>query len=451
LLEENDLRRQSEQTALQLSHLSHYDALTDLPNRALLADRLARALALAARHERMVAVLFLDLDEFKHVNDSLGHAVGDELLRAVGRALTGCVRQSDTVGRQSGDEFMVVLSELAHAEDAAAVARTVIGAIAQPHRVNGHEIRIGVSIGISVFPTDGDDAETLLKHADMALYRAKQLGTGRFQFFEPDLNRRALARRALEAGLQHALARHEFELFYQPKVRLDTGVIMGAEALIRWRHPERGLVPPGDFVPIAEASGLIARIGGWVLQEACRQAQTWWDAGLRPIPVAINISAVEFRSGELVDHVVATLEATGLDPRLLELELTESVLMAHVTTTRAALDALKALGVQLAIDDFGTGWSSLSYLAQFPVDALKIDQSFVQQIGVRAYAEPIVGSVISLAKTLHLRVIAEGVETLEQLTFLQGEGCGEGQGYYFGRPMVAEQFARVLETGVASS
>jgi diguanylate cyclase (GGDEF)-like protein len=451
VLRENALRKQSDRTALQLSHLAHHDALTDLPNRALLAERLARALALAARHGRMLAVLFLDLDRFKDVNDSLGHPVGDGLLRAVGRALTGCVRQSDTVGRQSGDEFIVLLSEIGHAEDAAAVARTVIAAVARPHQVNGHEIRIGVSVGISVFPTDGNDVETLLKRADMALYGAKQLGTAGYQFFQPELNTRVIERRAIEAGLHDALAHHEFELFYQPKVDLRTCAITGAEALIRWRNPERGLVPPAEFVPIAEACGLIGQIGGWVLHEACRQARAWQDAGLPAIPVAVNVSGVEFRSGELVKNVVSTLEATGLEPRFLELDLTESVLMAHATGTVAVLHSLKRLGVQLAIDDFGTGWSSLGYLAQFPIDALKIDGAFVQQIGPRAHTAPIVSAVISVARSLDLRVIAEGVETRDQLTVLQAQVCGEGQGYYFGRPVAAEQFACVLETGVSSS
>ena len=308
VLRENDLRRQSEQTALQLSHLAHHDALTDLPNRTLLADRLARALALAARHRRMLAVLFLDLDRFKHINDSLGHPVGDELLRAIGRALTRCVRQSDTVGRQSGDEFIVLLSEIAHAEDAAAVARTVIDAVAQPHQVDGHEIRIGVSIGISVFPTDGDDAETLLKHADMALYGAKQLGASRYRVLRtrPEQPRHRTASDRSRPPPRAGPSRIRAVLSAEGGPA--TGVIIGAEALIRWRHPERGLVPPGEFVPIAEACGLIGPIGGWVLHEACRQAQAWQDAGLRPIPVAVNVSAVEFRSGELLKNVVATLD-----------------------------------------------------------------------------------------------------------------------------------------------
>ncbi|MEO8259839.1 MAG: EAL domain-containing protein [Acidobacteriota bacterium] len=449
VLRENDLRRQSELTAVQLSHLAHHDSLTDLPNRALLADRLARALALATRHQRMLAVLFLDLDGFKHINDSLGHPLGDELLRAVARALTACVRKSDTVGRQSGDEFIVLLPEIAQAEAAAAVARTVIAAVAQPHQLDGTEVRVFASIGISVFPTDGDEAETLMKHADMAMYEAKELGGGHYQFFQPDLNRRAVERRALEAGLYRALADHEFELFYQPKVQLETGAIIGAEALIRWRHPDRGLVLPAEFVPIAEACGLIGPIGGWVLQEACRQAKAWHDAGLRAIPVAVNVSAVEFGRDDLLTNVVASLQTTGLDPRLLELELTESVLTTRVSASAATFGALKQLGVQMTIDDFGTGRSSLSDLAQLPIDALKIDRSFVQQIRAKTQAAPIVSAVISMARNLDLRVIAEGIETRDQLTFLQGEACVEGQGYYFGRPVAAEQFARVLEMGVA--
>jgi diguanylate cyclase (GGDEF)-like protein len=455
VLRENDLRRHAEYTAQQLAHLAHHDALTNLPNRALLAERLGRALALAARHHRHLAVLFVDVDRFKHVNDSLGHQVGDELLRVVGRELTRCVRDSDTVARQGGDEFIIVLSELTHPQDAATVARTVISALDQPHHLAGHELRIAVSIGVSVFPTDGDEPEALLKHADMALYSAKELGRGQWRFFEPSLNIRAIERRVIEAGLARALAQHEFELFYQPKVQLQTGAIVGVEALIRWRHPERGLVAPGEFVPVAEACGLIRPIGSWVLHEACRQAQAWRASGLRPTKVAVNVSAIEFQGNELLKKVVDALTATGLDPRYLELELTEGVLMPQGFDIFGVLHALKGLGVQLAIDDFGVGWSSLSYLTQFPIDALKIDRSFVQQIvpgataahGASAVA-PIVKAVISMGKSLDLRVVAEGVETREQLTFLQAEACAEGQGYYFGRPMAAEQCTEVLERGI---
>jgi diguanylate cyclase (GGDEF)-like protein/PAS domain S-box-containing protein len=433
--------------SLRLSHLASHDPLTDLPNRLLLGDRLARALALARRHERRLAVLFLDLDRFKYINDSLGHTLGDELLRAVGREVTTCVRSSDTVSRHGGDEFVVVLSELEHAEDAAMGAQKIIAALARPHKLAGHELHISVSIGISVYPDDGDDAETLLQSADTALYHAKDQGRDCYQFFKPDLNVRSVERHSIESGLHGALDRREFELFYQPKMNLKTGAVVGAEALIRWRHPDRGLVEPAQFVPIAEDCGLIKPIGRWVVHEACRQAQAWQDAGLPPIPVSVNISAVEFRSRGFLRNIVDILKETCLDPRYLEIELTESALMAHVEATSAVLHALKTLGVQLAIDDFGTGWSSLSYLRQFPIDALKVDRSFVQEITSGSGAAPIVSAVISMGRSLKHRVIAEGVETRDQLAFLQAENCGEGQGYYFSRPLVAQQFARVLETG----
>jgi diguanylate cyclase (GGDEF)-like protein/PAS domain S-box-containing protein len=433
--------------SLRMSHLASHDPLTDLPNRLLLADRLARALALAHRHQGRLAVLFLDIDRFKYINDSLGHILGDELLRTVGREVTMCVRSSDTVSRHGGDEFVVVLSELEHPEDAASGAQKIIAALARPHRLAGHEIHIPVSLGISVYPDDGEDAETLLQSADTALYHAKDQGRDGYQFFKPDLSVRAVERRSIEAGLHRALDGREFELLYQPKMNLRTGAVAGAEALIRWRHPDRGLVEPAQFVPIAEDCGLIKPIGRWVLHEACRQAQAWQDAGLPPIPVSVNISAVEFRSGGFLKNIVEVLKETRLDPRYLEIELTESVLMAHVEATTSVLHALKNLGVHLAIDDFGTGWSSLSYLRHFPIDALKVDKSFVQEITSGSSAAPIVSAVISMGRSLKHRVIAEGVETRDQLAFLQAEDCGEGQGYYFSRPLVAQQFARVLEAG----
>jgi diguanylate cyclase (GGDEF)-like protein/PAS domain S-box-containing protein len=443
------LRDTSEARAmsLRMSHLASHDPLTDLPNRLLLGDRLARALALAHRHQGRLAVLFLDIDRFKYINDSLGHMLGDELLRAVGREVTMCVRSSDTVSRHGGDEFVVVLSELEHAEDAAMGAQKIVAALARPHKLAGHELHITVSIGISVYPDDGEDAETLLQSADTALYHAKDQGRDGYQFFKPDLNVRAVERQSIESGLHSALDRREFELFYQPKMNLKTGAVVGAEALIRWRHPDRGLVEPAQFVPIAEDCGLIKPIGRWVVHEACRQAQAWQDAGLPPIPVSVNISAVEFRSKGFLENIVDILKDTSLDPRYLEIELTESVLMAHVEATNSVLHALKTLGVQLAIDDFGTGWSSLSYLRHFPIDALKVDKSFVQEITSGSNAAPIVSAVISMGRSLKHRVIAEGVETRDQLAFLQAEDCGEGQGYYFCRPLVAQQFARVLETG----
>jgi diguanylate cyclase (GGDEF)-like protein/PAS domain S-box-containing protein len=433
--------------SLRMSHLASHDPLTDLPNRLLLADRLVRAIALAHRHQGRLAVLFLDIDRFKYINDSLGHILGDELLRAVGREVTLCVRSSDTVSRHGGDEFVVVLSELEHAEDAAMGAQKIIAALARPHKLAGHELHITVSIGISVYPDDGGDAETLLQSADTALYHAKDQGRDGYQFFKPDLNVRAVERQSIEAGLHRALDRREFELFYQPQMNLKTGAIVGAEALIRWRHPDRGLVEPAQFVPIAEDCGLIKPIGRWVVHEACRQAQAWQDAGLPPIPVSVNISAVEFRSKGFLENIVDILKETCLDPHYLEIELTESVLMAHVEATNSVLHALKTLGVRLAIDDFGTGWSSLSYLRHFPIDALKVDKSFVHEITSGSSAAPIVSAVISMGRSLKHRVIAEGVETQDQLAFLQAEDCGAGQGYYFSRPLVAHQFARVLETG----
>jgi diguanylate cyclase (GGDEF)-like protein/PAS domain S-box-containing protein len=431
--------------ALQMAHLASHDPLTDLPNRLLLGDRLARALALAHRHQRRLAVLFLDIDRFKHINDSLGHLLGDELLRAVGREVTMCVRSSDTVSRHGGDEFVVVLAELEHAEDAAMGARKIIAALARPHKLAGHELHITVSIGISVYPDDGKDAETLLKNADMALYHAKDHGRDCYHFFEPGLNVRAVERQSIEASLYAALEKQQFELLYQPKLNLKTGLVVGAEALLRWRHPVRGLVEPAQFVPIAEDCGLIRPIGRWVVHEACRQAKAWQDAGLRPIPVSVNISAVEFRSTGFLKNVVEILKETRLDPRYLEIELTESVLMTHIADTNAVLHALKDLGVQLAIDDFGTGWSSLSYLRHFPIDALKVDKSFVQEITSPSHSAPIVTAVISMGKSLNHRVIAEGVETVDQLAFLQAEDCDEAQGYYFSRPLVARQFALGLD------
>jgi diguanylate cyclase (GGDEF)-like protein len=444
LLRENHLRRHSDEAARQFSHLASHDALTGLPNRVLLADRLARALALASRHHRRVAVLFLDIDRFKQINDSLGHPVGDELLQIVARELTMSVRSSDTVGRQGGDEFVIVLSELAHADSAGEAARKIVAAFARPHPCAGHDLRITLSIGISVFPDDGEDTETLLKSADMALYDAKENARGSYKFFKPGLNHRAVERQAIEAGLHNALAKQEFALLYQPKIDLRTGAVAGAEALIRWRHPDRGLLVPDQFVPIAEECGLIMPIGRWVVHEACRQARSWQDAGLPLIPVSVNISALEFRSSSFLQSIVDILAETGLEPGYLEIELTESVLMAHLKVTDAALHELKALGVQLAIDDFGTGWSSLSYLRRFPIDTLKIDKSFVEEITAASDEAPIVRAVISMARSLKHQVVAEGVETRDQLAFLRAEHCDKGQGYYFSRPVDAAQFARLL-------
>jgi diguanylate cyclase (GGDEF)-like protein/PAS domain S-box-containing protein len=431
-------------TAQHMAHLASHDPLTDLPNRLLLQDRLGRALALAHRHQQGLAVLFLDVDHFKDVNDSLGHALGDQLLQAVGQDVAACLRSSDTVSRHGGDEFVVVLAELTHAEDAALGAQKILAAVDRPRQIGGHDLHVTASIGISVFPDDGEDAETLMKSADTAMYYAKDEGRHRSRFFEPDMNVRAIERRTILAGLRGALKRREFVLHYQPKMNLQTGAMVGGEALLRWQRPDHGLVEPAQFVPIAEACGLIVPIGRWVIHEACRQAQAWQTAGLRQMPVSVNVSAVEFRSQGFLEHLRAMLKETGLDPRHLELELTESLLMAPREATAVVLRTLKGIGVQLAIDDFGVGYSSLSYLSQFPIDALKVDQSFVQRITSSPRGDAIVRAVIGVGQSLGHRVIAEGVETGAQLAFLQAEHCGEGQGYYFSRPLVAEQFAQLM-------
>ena len=436
---------------LKMSYLAQHDYLTDLPNRVLLNDRLTQAISIARRNNEQLAVLFLDLDHFKNINDSLGHVIGDKLLLSVGKRLVACVRRSDTVSRQGGDEFVVLLPQIWHATDAALTAQKILDALAAPHCIAGNDLHVNASIGISSYSNDGQDAESLIKAADTALYHAKEKGRNNYQFFRADMNTRAIERQSLEGILRRAIKRHEFLLHFQPKVHLETGEITGAEALIRWLHPGRGLVPPMQFVPIAEECGLIVPIGQWVLREACTQLRTWLDAGLRPVSMAVNISAIEFRAKDFLEGVRTTLQETRLEPRFLEFELTESVLMHDADSTVSTLRALKALGVQLAADDFGTGYSSLSYLRRFPIDALKLDQSFVHEITADPHGAPIASAVINLGKSLNQRVIAEGVETREQRDFLQAHGCGEGQGYYFSHPVVAEQFAKLLRTGIAET
>jgi diguanylate cyclase (GGDEF)-like protein/PAS domain S-box-containing protein len=437
--------------ALEMIHSAHHDFLTGLPNRMLLSDRVNQVIALAQRHGKKVAVLFLDLDGFKHINDSLGHAVGDKLLQSIAECLVDCVRGSDTVSRQGGDEFVVLLSEVEHSEDAAITARRMLHAVAQVHPVGQHDLHITTSIGLSVFPDDGLDAETLIKNADTAMYQAKENGRQSFQFFKPAMNVRAVERQSIEEALRTALERKELALHYQPKINLRTGAITGAEALIRWTHPTRGPVSPGRFIPVAEDCGLILPIGNWVLREACRQATAWLEAGLPLASIAVNISAMEFRHETFLEGIFAALEDTRLNPKFLELELTESVLMKRAESAASVLQTLRASGVQLAIDDFGTGFSSLSYLRKFPIDALKIDQSFVRQISTAPDETTIVTAIISMGRSLNLRVIAEGVETQEELSFLQAHQCDEAQGYYFGRPVHPEQFAKLLETGVRNA
>ena len=434
--------------SLRMAYLAQHDELTDLPNRALLADRLEQAIALASRRRGQLALLFVDIDRFKYVNDSLGHAIGDRLLQSVANRLASCVRSSDTVSRQGGDEFVILLPDISHSEDAAISGEKIRQALAVPHSIDQHDLHITGSIGIATYPEDGVHSETLLQHADFAMYHAKENGRNNVQFFKSEMNARAVERHSLEDGLRTALARREFELHYQPKVDLKTGAVIGVEALIRWRHPVRGLVPPAHFIPIAEECGLIVEIGHWVLREACRQNRAWQDAGLPPIRLAVNISAVELRAKDFVAGVRAILTDTGLDPRCLELELTETFLMEGSGSTAAVLQALKDMGVRIALDDFGTGYSSLSFLRRFPIDTLKIDRSFVRDLTTDSDDASIVRAVIGMGESLHLCVIAEGVETREQLAYLRLHDCPEGQGFHFGRPVVAAEFARVLARSV---
>jgi diguanylate cyclase (GGDEF)-like protein/PAS domain S-box-containing protein len=437
--------------ALQMTYSAQHDFLTGLPNRMLLNDRVNQAIVLAPRHHKTVAVLFLDLDGFKHINDSLGHPTGDKLLQSIAKRLVDCVRASDTVSRQGGDEFVVLLSEVAQPEDTAITARRILQAVAEAHSVDQHDLHVTTSIGVSVYPDDGQDAETLIKNADTAMYQAKENGRQSYQFFKSAMNVRAVERQSIEESLRRALERQEFTLHYQPKINLKTGQITGAEALLRWTHPIRGPVPPAQFIPVAEDCGLILPIGNWVLREACKQGQVWVEAGLPELTMAVNISAMELRDESFLEGVFSILEDTGFDPRFLELELTESVLMKHAESAESILKTLRASGVQVAVDDFGTGYSSLSYLRRFPMDALKIDQSFVRQITTAPSETTIVTAVISMGRSLNLRVVAEGVETQEELAFLQAHQCDEAQGYFFSQPVLPRQFARLLETGVAKA
>jgi diguanylate cyclase (GGDEF)-like protein/PAS domain S-box-containing protein len=437
--------------ALQMTESAEHDFLTGLPNRMLLNDRISQAIASAPRKTKHLAVLFLDLDGFKHINDSLGHSTGDRLLQSVAGRLVECVRASDTVSRQGGDEFVVLLSEGAHWVDAAIVARRMLKSVAESHFIDQRDLHITTSIGVSVYPDDGKDAEALVKNADTAMYQAKENGRQGYQFFTPAMNVRAVERQSIEEGLRSALERQEFVLHYQPQIDLRTGAIIGAEALIRWMHPTRGLVSPAPFIPIAEDSGLILAIDNWVIRQACEQARAWLDAGLPAVTMAVNVSAMELRDENFADRLFAALGETGLDPRSLEVELTESVLMKHPEPTVSILQTLRGGGVKVAVDDFGTGYSSLSYLGKFAVDALKIDQSFVGQITPTGDGPNLVAAVIGMARSLKLRVVAEGVETPEQLAFLQAQQCDGAQGFYFSRPLVPHQFAEMLRTGIPAS
>ena len=429
----------------ELSRLAQYDSLTELPNRALLHDRLTEALALSKRHHRQLAVLLLDLDRFKHINDSLGQTVGDGLLQSVGRRLLGCVRGSDTVSRLGGDVFVVLLWEVKHAQDPAITADKILHSLRVPHEIMRHELHITVSIGIATYPNDGTDAETLLKKADIAMHRAKDGGRDGYQFFKSEMTLGAMERQSLADALRHAIERRELSVHYQSKMDLTAGTIIGVEALIRWSHPQRGLVPPAQFIKIAEECGLIVPIGRWILREACRQARAWQLAGLPPICMAVNISAVELRTPGFVAGVRTILQETQLEPRHLELELTEKVLVDDSRSVQDVLKELKDIGVLLALDDFGTGTSSLTDLKRVPIDTLKIDRSFVRGLTTDEDDASLVTAMIGMGKNLHMRVVAEGVETREQLAMLQEYGCPQAQGYYFGAPVPAMEFGNMLK------
>ncbi|MFO6418832.1 putative bifunctional diguanylate cyclase/phosphodiesterase [Hylemonella sp. W303a] len=429
----------------QVEFLAYRDVLTGLPNRSLLQDRFAQAIARAERHHRKVALLFLDLDHFKTINDSLGHATGDALLKEVARRLSDCMRESDTISRQGGDEFLVVLSDLEGTDMITPVLLKIRERLQQPLLFDGHELSISSSIGVALYPDDGQDFETLLKKADTALYRAKDAGRNQARFFDEQMNTEAVDHLRLKNGLHRALSRGELELHYQPQFDLRNGAVVGVEALLRWRHPDEGLISPARFVPVAEDSGLIVPIGEWVIRQACAQAMAWRQAGLPPLLMAVNLSAVQFRRGDVQTIVAQALRDTGLAPEQLELELTESILLQNTERVLAGVDQIKQLGVKLSIDDFGTGYSSLAYLKRFAVDKLKIDQSFVHDLARDSDNAAIVRAIIQMAAGLGLRTIAEGVEDAEVLAALRRFGCDEAQGYYLARPLPAAEFAELVK------
>ncbi len=431
----------------RIEQLATHDPLTNLANRNLLQDRLSQALAMARRSQRLLALLFIDLDRFKDINDSLGHTLGDALLVAVAARLRSVVREGDTVARPGGDEFIVLLPDIGDMETLRIIAEKLLHSFAIPFTLGEIELHVGASIGVSVFPKDGQDIETLLRNTDTAMYRVKEKGGNALQHYSADMSVQAMERMALENGLHHAVERQEFELYYQPKVNLTSGKIIGCEALIRWHHPDLGMILPGRFIKIAEEVGLIPYIGEWVLRTACLQNKAWQNEGLPPISVSVNLSACQFVRDGLVSAVTSTLQHSGLAPQFLELELTEGLVMHNAEIFITKLQELKALGVQLSIDDFGTGYSSLSYLKRFPLDRLKIDQSFIRDISTDDDDAAITLSIISLGHCLNLKIIAEGVETAEQLAFLRAHDCDEMQGYYFSVPLTEKEFSALLREG----
>lgn len=443
------ISEQSEEERLANQEKLHYqafhDSLTGLPNRAKFAELLDETIRHAKRNETIFAILFVDLDHFKYLNDSLGHLVGDQLLREVGERLRQCVRETDTVARLGGDEFIILLPQIGRIDHAARAAEKIRSAVSgQRYHIEGQELAISPSIGISIYPYDGEDAVALIKNADAAMYYAKEMGRDKYQFFTPDMNARALAVLSMERSLRQAVEQNEFLLHYQPQMDIATGSVVGMEALIRWPHPVMGMVSPAEFIPVAEERGLILPIGDWVLREACRQNRAWQDAGMSAIPVAVNVSALQFRQPDFPEKVAKVLRDTGLAPEYLELEITEGVIMHGAEAAIETLRKLKAMRIMLSIDDFGTGYSSLSYLKQFRIDRLKLDQSFVRGLPSDMDDAAITTAVLGMAKALKLKVIAEGVETREQLEFLRLWECDEAQGYGFSKPLPTEDLDRFV-------
>jgi diguanylate cyclase (GGDEF)-like protein/PAS domain S-box-containing protein len=431
----------------RIQHLAYHDNLTGLPNRSLLQDRLAHSIARAERAGRKVGVLFIDLDNFKNINDTLGHDVGDELLRQVSRRLTECVRLEDTIARQGGDEFIVLMDSLDDSRGASVVAQKILNSLRQPFILGGGEQHVSGSVGIALYPEDGRDAQTLMKNADTAMFHGKSLGKNTYQYFTPQMNIAVKRRMTLESALRRAVMQKDFVLNYQPQINLETGEIIAVEALVRWKTEDSGTVMPGDFIPLAEETGLINEIGEWVLREGCRQAREWQEMGLsKDRRIAINLSARQFGDRAFLDMVTRVLADTKLDPACLELEITESQVMRQTEGMIMLLNRLAEMGVHLAIDDFGTGYSSLSYLKRLPIQKLKIDQSFIRDITIDPNDTAIVVAIINMAKSLDLETIAEGVETAGQLALLRSKGCRVGQGFYFSAPMRAEALYALLKT-----
>jgi diguanylate cyclase (GGDEF)-like protein len=430
----------------RIHHLAFFDALTNLPNRSLFNRLVQQSLTEATRSNSCSALLFIDLNRFKPVNDTLGHRVGDLVLQEIANRFRASLRGADVVSRLGGDEFVVAVLDIASRDHASNVAQKLLASLEDPIVIDGNELKLGASIGISIFPEDGHDTETLLRLADIAMYRAKETGGDGFVFFSEDMNRRAVDRLNLETGLRRAIERNELLLHYQPKVSITSGRIVGAEALVRWKHPERGMVPPGEFIPLAEETGLIVQVGTWVLEAACRQARAWQDAGLPVTKIAVNLSARDF-SASLPERVQNVLARHGIGAEWLELEITEGMLMHNTDKVISMMDEIAALGISLSLDDFGTGYSSLSYLKRFPINTLKIDRSFVINIPDDGDDCAIAGAIVSMSKQLKHNVIAEGVESAEQLLFLRTLGCDEIQGYLFSPPVPAEKFEAMVREG----